>query len=85
MLKDSFNNVNGAIDTIRQQCEQYIVSDVDLRERLRNEGKNVILDLFRQYYEKFSRKDFTKNRDKYVRYDPRTLEAIIDNFFEHRS
>ncbi|CAF4149294.1 unnamed protein product [Rotaria sp. Silwood2] len=84
-LKESFSSVNTAIDTIRQQFEQYIVSDVALRKRLRDEGKKLILELFKKYYDKFSRKDFTKNREKYIRYDPGTLEKMIDNFFENRT
>ncbi len=77
--------MNNSVDNIRQQCEQYIVSDVDLRDRLRSEGKKTVLDLFQRYYEKFAHKDFTKHREKYVRYDPKTLGVIIDNFFEHHS
>ncbi|CAF1011995.1 unnamed protein product [Rotaria sp. Silwood1] len=84
-LKESFSSVNTAIDTIRQQCEQYIVSDVVLRQRLRDEGKKLILELFKKYYDKFAHKDFTKNREKYIRYDPKTLEKMIDNFFENRT
>ncbi|CAF1166411.1 unnamed protein product [Rotaria sp. Silwood1] len=82
-LKDSFASVNTAIDNLRQQCQEYIVSDVDLRDRLRKEGKMLIMDMFRTYYNKFANKDFTRNREKYTRYDPITLETIIDNFFEH--
>ena len=77
--------MNTAIDNIRQQCEQYIVSDLVLRDRLRNESKTLILDLFKKYYDKFASKDFTKNREKYVRYDPKTLGSIMENFFEHHS
>ncbi|CAF0977096.1 unnamed protein product [Rotaria sordida] len=84
-LKESFSSVNTAIDTIRQQCEQYIVSDVVLRKRLRDEGKKLILELFKKYYDKFAHKDFTKHREKYIRYDPVALERIIDNVFEHRA
>ncbi|CAF3508067.1 unnamed protein product [Rotaria socialis] len=84
-LKESFATLNAAIDNLRQQCQEYIVSDVDLRDRLRTEGKLLIMDMFRTYYNKFSNKDFTRNREKYIRYDPRILESIIDNFFEHHS
>ncbi|CAM2714035.1 unnamed protein product [Rotaria socialis] len=84
-LKESFSLVNTAIDTIRQQSEQYIVSDVDLRNRLRNEGKNIIVELYKSYYSKFAHKDFTKNREKYIRYEPRQLEIAIEKFFEHHS
>ncbi|CAF1085349.1 unnamed protein product [Rotaria sordida] len=83
-LKESFASVNIAIDNLRQQCQEYIVSDVDLRYQLRTEGKMLIMDMFKTYYNKFANKDFTKNREKYIRYDPRMLESIIDNFFENR-
>ena len=73
--------MNTAIDTIRQQCEQYIVSDVDLRDRLRNEGKGLIIEMYKNYYDKFAHKDFTKHREKYIRYEPRALEIIFENFF----
>ncbi|CAF4976113.1 unnamed protein product, partial [Rotaria magnacalcarata] len=84
-LKESFSLVNTAIDTIRQQSEQYIVSDADLRNRLRNEGKNIIVELYKNYYNKFAHKDFTKNREKYIRYEPRQLEIAIGKLFEHHS
>ena len=83
-MKDSFAAVNAAIDNLRQQCQEYIVSDVDLRERLRLEGKTLIMEMFQVYYNKFANKDFTRHREKYIRYDPATLSATIDNFFEHR-
>jgi len=84
-LKDSFSSVNSAIDNLRQQCQEYIISDVDLRERLRTEGKNLIMEMFKTYYNKFANKDFTRNRDKYIRYDPPNLQLIIEHFFEHSS
>ncbi len=83
-LKESFSAVNTAIDNLRQQCQEYIVSDVDLRERLRTEGKMLIMEMYQNYYSKFSNKDFTKNREKYIRYDPTILQLTIDNFFENR-
>jgi len=55
---------------------------MDLRERLRNEGKNLILTMYRNYYQRFSVKDFTKNREKYIRYEPQILQLTIENFFE---
>jgi len=62
--------------------QEYIICDMDLRERLRNEGKNLILTMYRNYYQRFSVKDFTKNREKYIRYEPQILQLTIENFFE---
>lgn len=40
--------------------------------------------MYKNYFNKFANKDFTRNREKYVRYEPKVLESIIDNFFENR-
>jgi len=42
------------------------------------------MEMFTTYYNKFSNKDFTRHREKYIRYDPNILELTIENFFEHR-
>jgi hypothetical protein len=42
------------------------------------------MEMFKTYYNKFANKDFTKNREKYIRYDPSILELTIENFFENR-
>jgi len=79
-LKESFSSVNTVIDNLRQQCQEYIISDVNLRDRLRTEGKTLIMGMFRTYYKKFSNKDFIR-KEKYIRYDPTILELTIENFF----
>lgn len=81
-LKETFSQINTTIDSIKEQCEGYIVSDVNLRQRLREESKTLMNDMFKKFYEKFARKDFTKHREKYVRYDPRIFETSIENFFQ---
>ena len=70
---------------MRSQCQEYIVSDVELRDRLKQECKTLIMDMYTAYFNKFSNKDFTRNREKYIRYDPIVLQMSIDNFFENRS
>jgi hypothetical protein len=75
--------VNAAIDTLRQQNQEYIIGDVQLRTQLRNESKQLIMDIYKTYYTMFAHKDFTRNPEKYARYDPSVLESIIENFFEH--
>jgi exocyst complex component 7 len=80
-VKESFAAVNSAIDAIKQQCEKYLTSDVELRQRLRQESKRAILDEFKKFYEKFAHKEFTKHREKYIRYEPPQFESILENFF----
>jgi exocyst complex component 7 len=80
-LKECFSSINSTIETIGQQCAQFIISDVDLRKCLRDESKRSIIDVFKSFYNKFAQKDFTKHREKYIRFEPAKLETIIENFF----
>ncbi|CAF4575184.1 unnamed protein product [Rotaria sp. Silwood1] len=59
-LKASFSTVNTAIDTIRQQNQEYIIDDVQLRNHLRTESKKNVLDMFKTYYTKFAHKNFSQ-------------------------
>ena len=77
--------MNTAIDGLREQCSRCLVNDVNLRERLRKESKECIVKPFRDFFEKFAQKDFTKNRDKYIRYEPQDVEKMIENFFDDHS
>ncbi|CAF3822552.1 unnamed protein product [Rotaria sordida] len=82
-LKTSFSTVNGAIDTLRQQNQEYIIDDIQIRDHLRSESKKLVLDMFKTYYTKFTQNNFFSKSEKYLRYNPLTLESVIDGFFEH--
>ncbi|CAF4358676.1 unnamed protein product, partial [Adineta steineri] len=38
-LKESFASTNTVVNNLRQQDQEYIISDIDLRDSLRNERK----------------------------------------------
>ncbi|CAF3942568.1 unnamed protein product [Rotaria sp. Silwood2] len=82
-LKESFSTVNAAIDNLRQENQEYIVDDVQLRDHLRTESKKLALNMFKTYYTKFAHKNFSQKPEKYIRYSPVMFESIIDSFFEH--
>ncbi|CAF1247330.1 unnamed protein product [Rotaria sordida] len=82
-LKTSFSAVNTAIDTLRQQNQEYIIDDIQIRDHLRSESKKLVLDMFKTYYTKFTQNNFFSKSEKYLRYNPLTLESVIDGFFEH--
>ncbi|CAF0793774.1 unnamed protein product [Adineta steineri] len=56
-LKQSFVSINTAIDNLQQQYQEYTVSDIDLRDCLRNERKQLIMEMFETYYNKFTNND----------------------------
>nr|ACD54632.1 exocyst complex component 7-like protein [Adineta vaga] len=81
-LKSNFSMVNTAIDTFRRQNQSYVIDDSQLRDRLRSELKQSILDMFTKYYTKFASKNFTHHPEKYIRYNPSTFNNLIEQLFE---
>ncbi|CAF0794335.1 unnamed protein product [Adineta steineri] len=56
-LRESFASTNTAIDNLRQQYQEHIISDIDLRDCLRNEGKQLLMEMLETYYNKFTNND----------------------------
>lgn len=73
--------MNGLIDNLCRQNQEYIIEDEQLRSQLRTESKKLFLDSFKAYHKKYAHKNFTQHPEKYLRYDPSMLESMVDSFF----
>ncbi|CAF4335650.1 unnamed protein product, partial [Adineta steineri] len=65
-LRESFASINTAVNNLRQQCQEYTVSDIDLRDCLRNEEKQLIMKMFETYYNKFTNNDKEYYEEIYI-------------------
>jgi exocyst complex protein 7 len=74
--------VNAAIDAFRREHQQLLVDDVQLRDQLRAESSKLVLDMYEAYHTRFAHMQFTRNPEKYIRYNPSTLKRIIESLFE---
>ncbi|KAI8072383.1 Cullin repeat-like-containing domain protein [Gongronella butleri] len=82
MIKDKFKNFNMEFDEIWRTQTAYAVPDLDLRNQMIRDVKNVIVPMYGRFLDKYQNADFTKNHAKYIKYDKEKLEKLISKLFE---
>lgn len=81
-IKDRFTGFNKEFQELHRLNRTYAVPDTELRTQLRNHCKNEFLQYYQQFYNYHMNQDFSKNKEKYARFTPELLAAMIDQFFE---
>ncbi|TRY63811.1 hypothetical protein TCAL_00431 [Tigriopus californicus] len=82
IIKEKFAGFNKEIEDIATTQRSYSVPDVELRESLKRDNKEYILPKYNSFYEKYVNVAFTKHPEKYVKYTPAQVSALIDCFFD---
>ncbi len=82
LIKEKFAGFNREIEEISATQRGYSVPDVELRESLKRDNKEYILPKYSGFYDKYSNVAFTKNPEKYIKYTPAQISALIDCFFD---
>jgi exocyst complex protein 7 len=82
MIKDKFAGFNKEMEDISSTQRSYSIPDVELRESLKRDNKEYILPKYSSFYDKYANIAFTKNPEKYVKYIPAQVSALIDCFFD---
>lgn len=82
IIKEKFAGFNKEMEEIARIQRGYSIPDVELRESLKRDNKEFILPKYNAFYDKYSNIPFTKNPEKYVKYTPEQVAALIDRFFD---
>mmetsp|Transcript_9490 Transcript_9490/g.25745 ORF Transcript_9490/g.25745 Transcript_9490/m.25745 type:complete len:751 (-) Transcript_9490:232-2484(-) len=80
-LKSRFAGFNDEVEELQHAVRKYVIPEESLRDRLRKEMVDYIVPLYSEFYSENSSLNFTKNRDKYVRFTPDRLERVCRSFF----
>lgn len=56
--------------------------DVILREGLKRDNAEHLLPKYNAFYEIYSEVQFSKNPEKYVKYKPQDVAAMLNNLFD---
>lgn len=78
-IKDRFSKFNAEFDMLTQRQKRISIPDKVLRKKLANEVAKTIGPLYKLFYDKHCGGDFTKNLDKYIKFEPKQLEGILKN------
>lgn len=82
LIKDRFFGFNKEMEDIIKVQRSYSIPDVELRESLKRDNKENILPKYNAFYQTYTSVQFTKNREKYIKFTPEQISASIDRFFD---
>lgn len=82
ILKERFSGFNKELDDIYKTQRGISVPDVQLREGLKRDNSEHIIPQYNAFFELYSDVQFSKNPEKYVRYRPQDVSAMLNNLFD---
>lgn len=77
VVKEKFRTFNSEFEALSEKQRKYQVADPVLRARMGQEVRRLIVPLYTRFYQKHSSGDFTKNLQKYVKYDIDALNRAL--------
>eukprot|EP00842_Homolaphlyctis_polyrhiza_P006063 jgi/Hompol1/6458/HPOL_004987-RA len=82
VVKEKFRGFNKDFDEMYQTQKAYAIPDIELRAQVVKEVKQVLLPMYNRFYDRYTDTEFTKNREKYIKYDKDALAAALSKFFD---
>ncbi|KAF5757614.1 putative exocyst complex component Exo70, cullin repeat-like-containing domain superfamily [Helianthus annuus] len=83
VLKERFKNFNAMFDEIHKTQGPWVVSDEQLQSELRASISAVVIPAYRSFVGRYKHHfEAGKNIDKYIKYQPEDIEALIETLFE---
>ncbi|KAM0003792.1 putative exocyst complex component Exo70, cullin repeat-like-containing domain superfamily [Helianthus debilis subsp. tardiflorus] len=83
VLKERFKNFNAMFDEIHKTQGPWVVSDEQLQSELRASISAVVIPAYRSFVGRYKHHfEAGKNMDKYIKYQPEDIEALIETLFE---
>lgn len=80
-IKDKFCGFNEEVEKVFGTQSECSVLDVNLREALKRDNKEHVLPMYNTFYKTLSKLNWTKSRRKYMKYTPKELADMLDQFF----
>ncbi|KAF9200335.1 exocyst complex component exo70 [Haplosporangium sp. Z 27] len=88
MVKDKFKNFNHDFDELWKTQKQYSIPDPDLRAMVLKDVHQVLIPMYDKFLTKYASSggsgttmEFTKNLQKYIRYDVSMIKDMVSQFF----
>ncbi|KAL4289454.1 hypothetical protein HN51_056384 [Arachis hypogaea] len=82
-LKDKFKRFNSTFEDIYKTQSSWVVSDEQLKSELRASIAALVIPAYRSFYGRFKHHlNSSRHVDKYIKYHPEDIEAIIEELFD---
>ncbi|KAF9433811.1 exocyst complex component exo70 [Entomortierella beljakovae] len=87
-IKDKFKNFNHDFDELWKTQKQYNIPDPDLRAMVTKDLNQILIPMYDKFLTKYASSgsggntmEFTKNLQKYIRYDVSMVKDMVSQFF----
>ncbi|ESO89271.1 hypothetical protein LOTGIDRAFT_210312 [Lottia gigantea] len=81
-IKDKFTGFNKELDEIYKIQKGYAIPNSELRQSLKEENKQFISPRYTMFLDKYTKINFTKNPEKYIKYTVNDVCGLIEKFFD---
>jgi hypothetical protein len=81
-IKDRFKHFNDGYDDIIVIQRKLVIPDAELRQRVVVALKKHLIPVYTKFFNKFATSNFTKNAEKYIKFDVASLESSVGKFFD---
>jgi hypothetical protein len=88
VVKDKFKNFNHDFDELWKAQKQYSIPDMDLRTMVLKDVNQIMIPMYDKFLTKYTSSsgghgtmEFTKNAQKYIRYDVSMIKDMVNQFF----
>lgn len=81
-LKEKFAGFNKEIEEISKVQRGYSIPDIELRESIKRDNKELVIPKYNAFYNKYCNVQFTKNPEKYIKHNTDQVSTIIDRLFD---
>jgi exocyst complex protein 7 len=81
-IKSRFTAFNEGLEEIYHNQKAYSVPDSTLRQRLRQDGRTIVLNSYTEFFERFSQVHFSKKHmDQYLKFPPKAVATMLEELY----
>ncbi|XP_076007882.1 exocyst complex component 7 isoform X6 [Genypterus blacodes] len=82
VIKDKFKGFNDGLEDLCKIQKGWAIPDKEQRDFIRHAQKRVVTDAYRAFLQRCANISFTKNPEKYNKYQPEEVEEMIEKLFD---
>ncbi|XP_013870314.1 exocyst complex component 7 isoform X2 [Austrofundulus limnaeus] len=82
VIKDKFKGFNDGLEELCKTQKGWAIPNKEQRDFIRQAQKKVVSDAYRNFLQRCANISFTKNPEKYLKYQPEEVEEMIEKLFD---
>ena len=81
-IKEKFKSFNKEFDEVLLTQKGYAIPDVELRAQVLKEVRVILCPMYNRFHDKYTTAvEFTRNPEKYIKYNKQELESQLEKLF----